>query len=277
MQPLVNIGVTAARKAGQIIVRAMEKMESVQIQQKGLNDFATQVDRASEEVIIQIIKKAYPDHDILGEEGGLLTGNKEVNGTNRFQSKDNITWVIDPLDGTTNYIHGFPQFSISIGVLQNNRIEHGIIYDPLRDELFTASRGRGAQLNGKRLRVTTADLDGALLGTGFPFRNMDHLEKFLSVLRKLCPTVAGIRRAGSAALDLAYVACGRFDGFWECDLKIWDIVAGALLIREAGGIVTSYDGSDDFLESGYVVAGNPKIHKSLMQQLQIAYPEFKVE
>ncbi len=256
MHPLVNIGIKAARLAGNVILKAQDKIDELQIVQKGRNDFASQVDKAAEEIIIQTIKKAYPYHGILGEETGLT----------QSTDRNDITWIIDPLDGTTNFLHGFPQFCVSIGVKHQDKILHGIVYDPIRDELFTASRGEGARLNDRKLRVSTNEkLENALLGTGFPFRDFEQLDPYLKLLAALLPQCAGIRRAGAAALDLAYVAAGRLDGFWEFDLKIWDIAAGALLIQEAGGYVTTLDGSQDFLQGDSILAAPPKIYKELLK------------
>lgn len=254
MHPLVNIGVKAARKAGRIILQSLDQPDKIQIEEKGLNDYVTQVDKACEDEIKYIIHKAYPNHSILGEETGLTQKN----------NTDDITWIIDPLDGTTNFIHGFPQFCISIGIMEKGRIEHGIIYDPLKDELFTATRGRGAQLNDRRIRVSnTVQLNQALLGTGFPTREIDVIDVYLNLLRELMPQCAGVRRAGAAALDLAYVACGRLDGFWEYGLKLWDVSAGSLLIKEAGGYVSGFESEESYLESGNIIAGTPKVHAQL--------------
>lgn len=251
--PLVNIATRAARRAGEVIKRSIDKMDSINIATKSANDFVSDVDRQAEHEIIQIIRKAYPDHGILAEESGSHDGND-------FQ------WIIDPLDGTTNYLHGFPQYSVSIAIKVRDRLEHGVVYDPLKDELFTASRGAGAQLNGRRLRVSEAKgLDGTLIGTGFPFRDQRNLDIYLEMFREMVIPTAGIRRAGSAALDLAYVAAGRLDGFWELGLNPWDMAAGIVLIQEAGGLVSDLEGGHSFMETGHVVAANPKVFKDMLK------------
>lgn len=256
MHPLINIANRAARSAGNIITRSLERLDTLKVTEKQYNDFVTEIDKKAEQVIIEAIHKVYPNHSILAEESGKTEGN-------------DITWIIDPLDGTTNYIHGFPHFAVSIAIQNKDRIEHGLIYDPVRQETFTASRGEGAQLNNYRLRVSNrVGLQGALLGTGFPYRDLEHMDAYLKTLRTLIPQVAGIRRAGAATLDLAYVAAGRLDGFWEFNLAPWDLAAGALLIQEAGGIVSDVDGSENFLTSGNIVAGNPKVFKALLQSIQ---------
>ncbi len=253
MHPLVNIGVTAARKAGTIMMRAYDDLDKVIVEEKGPNDFVTQVDRACEEEIKYHIHKAYPDHAILGEESGL---------TKKDGAK--VTWIIDPLDGTNNFMHGFPQFCISIGVLENGRIEHGIIYDPLKNELFTASHGRGAQLNDRRIRVSkVASMEKALLGTGIPTREQQDIDQYIRVAQEIFPNCSGVRRAGAAALDLAYVACARLDGFWEYGLKIWDVAAGSLIVQEAGGHVSGLESKDSYLKTGNIIAGAPKVHEQL--------------
>lgn len=256
MHPIVNIAVNAARLAGKVILRAQDQMEKVQIIEKGHNDFASHVDKAAEDIIIETIKKAYPQHAILAEESGLTPGT----------GSSDVTWIIDPLDGTTNFLHGFPQFCISIGVKQGEKIYHGVVYDPIRDELFSASRGEGAKMNGKRLRVSNAEkLQKSLLGTGFPFRDFSHLDDYLTFLKAIIPHCAGIRRAGAAALDLAYVAAGRLDGFWEFGLKPWDIAAGALFIQEAGGYITTISGDHDILNGNSILAAPPKIYQELTE------------
>lgn len=256
MQPILNIAIRAARTAGSVIVRQLDRIDSLEVKEKSRNDFVSEVDKRAEEIIIDTIHKAYPDHGILAEESGSQSGNEFV-------------WIIDPLDGTTNFLHGFPQFAVSIAVQRKSRIEHGVVFDPLRQELFTASRGEGAQLDNRKIRVSRrSDLGAALLGTGFPFRNMATLDRFLDSLRAFIPRSAGVRRAGSAALDLAYVAAGRLDGFWEFGLSPWDMAAGALIIREAGGMVTDADGGDGFLDSGNIVAGNPQVLKAMLKTLK---------
>jgi myo-inositol-1(or 4)-monophosphatase len=256
MHPTLNIAVRAARNAGNIIVRAMEHIERLNITEKSENDFVTEVDKAAEKEIIRTIHNAYPSHAIMAEESGL-------------QGEGDFQWIIDPLDGTTNYLHGFPQFAVSIALKNKATIEQAVVYDPLRQELFTASRGRGAHLNDRRIRVSSRrNLDGALLGTGFPFKQQEDLETYLATFKALFPMTAGIRRAGSAALDLAYVAAGRLDGFWELGLNPWDIAAGALLLEEAGGFISDFAGNQNFMESGNVVAANPKIQKMMLNLIQ---------
>jgi myo-inositol-1(or 4)-monophosphatase len=253
MHPSLNIAVKAARRAGQIISRASLDVDLVKVSAKRHNDFVTDIDKAAEAAIINILREAYPDHSILAEESG-------ASGESEYQ------WIIDPLDGTTNFIHGFPQFAVSIALAHRGQVAHAVVYDPLRNELFTASRGRGAFLNERRIRVSKrAKLQEALLGTGFPFRANDQTDAYLAMLRELMPKTAGVRRAGAAALDLAYVACGRLDGFWELGLSPWDMAAGTLLITEAGGLIGDLAGEQGYLKSGNVVGGNPKIFAQLLQ------------
>ncbi len=256
MHPFVNIATKAARKAGSVIVRHIDQLDQIEIQAKGRNDFVSSVDKLAEEEIIYTIKTAYPDHAILGEESG--------------QSGDNeVQWIIDPLDGTTNYLHGFPHFCVSIAIKQDNMLEHGVIYDPLRNELFIATRGRGARLNDVRIRVSKArSMQQSLIGTGFPYRQDKDVETYLACMKEVMDSCHGIRRAGSAALDLAYVACGRLDGFWEADLQPWDTAAGCLLIKEAGGMVSDFNGEDKFLDSGNIIAANPKVFIQLTKILR---------
>lgn len=262
LAPQVNIAQRAARQAGTLLRRAAEDVQALKVERKGLNDFVTEVDRASEAKIVEIIRKAYPDHGFLGEESGLQEGKGE--------GRDWL-WVIDPLDGTTNFIHGFPQFCISIALKHKGRVEHALVYDPMRDEEFTASRGRGAALNGRRLRMTQpAGLEGTLIGTGFPFRQdqAEHMDAYLAMFKDIAASTAGLRRPGAAALDLAWLAAGRLDGFFEMGLQEWDIAAGSLLVTEAGGLIGDLNGRPNYLESGHVVAGSAKVFKGLLQKIQ---------
>jgi len=253
---MVIIAIRAARSGGDFIVRHLDRVDQLAVTSKDRNDFVTLVDQQAEERIISTLRKTYPNHGILAEESG-------ADGNDEFQ------WIIDPLDGTTNFIHGFPQFAVSIALRHKGRLEHGVVYDPLRQELFTASRGDGALLNNRRMRVSgRLGLEGALLGTGFPFKMQQHLDAYLGMFRALFTDTAGIRRPGAAALDLAYVAAGRLDGFWEIGLNIWDIAAGALLIQEAGGVVGDFSGGHEFLETGNVVAGNPKMFAAIIKMIQ---------
>lgn len=256
MHGMVNIAVRAARRAGSVIVRHLNQLEALEVIEKGRNEFVSQVDHLAEEAIIEVIHEYYPEHSILAEESG-------ERGSHEYQ------WIIDPLDGTTNYLHGFPVFAVSIGVTHNGQLEHGVVYDPLRQEIFTSSRGQGAQLDGRRIRVSKrAHMRQSLIATGFPYRvNKNHIDDYLGMLRVVMEESAGVRRPGSAALDLCYVAAGRVDGFWELGLNAWDMAAGALMIREAGGRISDYRGSDKYMESGNVVAGNPKIYATLSKLL----------
>ena len=256
MHPMLNIGIRAAYAAGDHIIRYLDRVQDIPVNSKGRNDFVTEVDRQAEAIIIDTILKSYPNHSILAEESGQQSHNKEY------------LWVIDPLDGTTNFLHGFPQFAVSIALKFRGELDQAIVYDPLRQELFTASKGAGAFLNKKRIRVSNKNsLEGALLGTGFPFRDNSRLELFIKSFRAFFPMTAGIRRAGAAALDLAYVACGRLDGFWEFDLNEWDIAAGTLLIIEAGGNVGGITTNGKETEPGNIVAGNFKIFDELKSRL----------
>jgi myo-inositol-1(or 4)-monophosphatase len=253
---MLNIALRAARSAGDKILRASDRMDLVKVDEKGLNDFVTNVDHQSEQEIIATISKAHPDHGFLGEESGSTEGDSEYR------------WIIDPLDGTTNFVRSIPHYAISIACQHKNRLEHAVVYNPVTREEFTASRGQGAQLNGKRIRVSQRlTLEGALIGTGIPF-HQHHAEKlpiYLKTLEALASRTAGIRRPGSAALDLAYVAAGRYDGFWEMGLQQWDIAAGVLLVKEAGGLISDFDGADRYMENGNIVCGNPKCFKQILQ------------
>jgi myo-inositol-1(or 4)-monophosphatase len=255
MQPLLNLAVRAARRAGDIIVRAMPRLESVEVHTKGRNDYVTEVDRAAEADIIETVRRLYPDHAFMAEESGE-------------SGSGDVVWIIDPLDGTTNFLHGFPTFAVSIACQIRGRLEHAVVFDVMRQELFTASRGDGAQLEGRKIRVSKqATLEGSLIATGFPFRaDAPFLDEYLGMLKSVMTQASGIRRPGSAALDLAYVAAGRVDGFWEIGLKPWDTAAGTLLITEAGGRVGTLTG-DDYRHGGHIVGGTPKVFAALVAAL----------
>jgi myo-inositol-1(or 4)-monophosphatase len=266
MHPILNIAIKAARRAGSIINRAAFDGTALEVRTKQAKDFVTQVDRAAEAEVIAIIRKAYPDHAILAEESGAHLGN--ASGVSRGKPSE-YRWIIDPLDGTTNFIHGFPQYCVSIGVQHRGALAHAVVYDPQKNELFTASQGRGAFLNDRRIRATRCtQLGDALVATGFPFKELARLDRYMAQLRTVMESAAGVRRAGSAALDLAYVAAGRVDAFWELGLSPWDIAAGALLVQEAGGLVMGMSGDADFLESGDVIATAPKIMEPLRELLR---------
>lgn len=258
MQPMANMALRAARRAGQIIVRALDRADMLTVQEKQRNDLVSDVDRAAEAAIIEALGKTYPDHAFLGEESGFH-GPKGADHT----------WIIDPLDGTTNYLHGIPHFAVSIACRIRGRLEHAVILDPLRDEAFVASRGHGAQLNGRRIRVTPRKiLETAVVGSGLPPGAVEtQLSSYMGMLEGMMRRCRSVRRSGSAALDLAYVAAGRLDAFWEPALKPWDIAAGALLVTEAGGLVGDFNGDVHFLHSGNIVAGNPKCFKATLQAL----------
>ena len=262
MHPTLNIAVKAARRAGGIINRASRDVEQIKVSAKRDKDFVTEVDKAAEEAIIGVLHEAYPDHAILAEESGA-SGDSEY------------VWIIDPLDGTTNFIHGFPQYAISIALQHKGALQHAVIYDPNRNELFTASKGAGAYLNERRIRVSKrSKMNEALIGTGFPFRYFEHVDAYLGIFRDMMHKTAGVRRPGAAALDLAWVAAGRIDGFWELGLSPWDMAAGALLITEAGGLVGDLSGEANYLETGNIVGGNPKV---FVQLLQIIAPHLNAQ
>lgn len=256
-EPLINIAVEAVRAAEIIIIRALKRMDNIKIAEKRPNDFVTEVDQRVEQEIISIIRKAYPSHGILAEESGEIKG-------------DDYQWIIDPIDGTRNFIHGFPYFAISIAVTYKNRIEHGVIYDPTRQELFSASRGKGAKLNDRRIRVSQRkNLAECLLGTGFAYRHTDKDNPVpANIFQSMIPICGDIRRAGAATLDLAYVACGRLDGFWELGLKPWDIAAGILLVKEAGGMICDQFGGEEYFKTGNVVAANPAIMRQFLKTIK---------
>lgn len=259
MHPMLNIAIQAARAASRIILRYVDQLDTLTITEKNENDYVTQVDKMSENEIIMHIQKAYPHHHILAEESGK-----------HEQSPSDFCWMIDPLDGTKNFIHGFPHFAISIGLSYKNQMEIGVVYDPIRQDLFTATRGQGAYLNSRRIRVSESKkLNDGLIATGFPVGDHSQLAPFLKTFEAVVPYVSGIRRSGSAALDLAYVAAGRLDGFWEPTLKPWDIAAGSLMVKEAGGKVSDFLNESNYLESGNIVAGNLRIHKELMELIKV--------
>lgn len=261
MNPTTNIAVRAARQAGSVIMRSFHRLDTLTVAEKQANDYVSEVDRNAEQAIIDIIRKAYPGHAILAEETGT-------------HGKGDYQWIVDPLDGTTNYLHGFPQFAISIALMHRGRLENAVIYDPVRDEMFTAVRGAGALLNDRRLRVTEQKgLKGALLGTGIPFRDQRYIDAYLGMLKTLTQETAGIRRPGSAALDFAYVAAGRLDGFWELGLSVWDFAAGTLIVQEAGGVVSDIRGGSQHLESGNVVVANVRLHRELVSAIRPHVPD----
>jgi len=256
MHPMLTIAVKAARRAGSIINQASQNLDLLNVSKKSHSDYVSEVDGAAEDAIIKVLLAAYPDHAILAEESGRRGDEKN----SEYQ------WIIDPLDGTTNFLHGFPKYSVSIAVKHKGVLSHAVVYDPTNNELFTASRGGGAFLNDRRIRVSKRTrLEDCLIGTGIPFRDLTHLDAYIAMFKDIIPRTAGIRRPGSAALDLAYVANGRYDGFWEIGLAPWDMAAGCLLISEAGGLVGDLEGNETQLESGQIIAGNPKIFGQLLQ------------
>ena len=255
LHPMLNMAIKAARAAGAIINRAALDVESVRVSTKQVNDFVTEVDQASEQAIIETLLTAYPDHGILAEESGNEYGNP----------RSNHIWIIDPLDGTTNFIHGFPVYCVSIALAVNGRVEQAVVYDPTRNDLFTATRGRGAFLNERRIRVSKrTQLRDTLITTGVPFRPGDNFKQYMAMLGDVMQRTSGVRRPGAAALDLAYVAAGFSDGFFETGLSIWDVAAGSLLVTEAGGLVGNFTGEADFLEQREVLAGTPRIYGQLV-------------
>jgi myo-inositol-1(or 4)-monophosphatase len=253
MHPMLNIAVKAARRAGNLIHRAADNLDHLTVTKKSNADYVSEVDKAAERTIIQTILDVYPTHAILAEESGA-------------QGESEYLWIIDPLDGTTNFLHGFPQYAVSIALQHNGVLTQAVVYDPTKNDLFTATRGRGAFLNDRRIRVSKrAELADSLIGTGFPYTKFAHLDAYMGILRDMMQKTAGLRRPGSAALDLAYTAAGRYDGFYETGLKPWDIAAGCLLITEAGGLVGDLEGNDSYLRSGHLCAGNPKIFAQMLQ------------
>lgn len=257
-----TVAVEAARAAGRLLIDSLGKLQQSQVQSKGISDYVTDLDRAAERIILQMIGKRFPDHGVLAEESG------QINPRSPYR------WVIDPLDGTTNYIHQFPAFCVSIGLSRDNEMQVGVIYDPLRDELFHAVRGQGAFCNQAAIHVASRmQLGDALLATGFPYRISDRLEPYLQSFRAVFLNTSGIRRAGSAAIDLAYTACGRIDGFWEMGLSAWDIAAGMLIVEEAGGKVSDFAGGTGHLQHGSILASNPALHAQMVDLLKPIFPQ----
>ncbi|PSB91902.1 inositol monophosphatase family protein [Candidatus Pandoraea novymonadis] len=265
MHPMLNIAVKAARRAGSIINRASLDIDAIRVSKKQHNDFVTEIDQMAEGAIIEILLQAYPNHSILAEESG-----------ESVQSSDSeYQWIIDPLDGTTNFIHGLPYYCVSIALSHKSQIIQAVVYDPTRNDLFTASRGRGAFLNERRIRVSHRDrLSYSLIGTGFPYRDQQDIKSYLKMFGTMTQNCAGIRRPGAAALDLANVAAGRMDGFFEQGLQPWDMAAGSLLVSEAGGLIGNFTGESNFLHQGEILAGNPKIFAQMVNVLSI-YSQLK--
>ena len=259
MNPMLNMAIKAAHEAGDIIARSADRIDQLQIENKDKNDFVSEIDRAAEDTIIGILKKAYPDHSFTGEESGKTEGTSAV-----------YEWIIDPLDGTTNFLYGIPHYAVSIALKKNGKLDQAVVYDPMRDDLFHASRGGGAFLNNRRIRVSKRlSLENALLATGIPYRpdQSEIIDTYQLTMKTLMLNTAGVRRAGSASLDLAYVAAGRYDGFWEFGLQEWDIAAGVLLVQEAGGLVGDMQGGENHMKSGDIVAAGPKVFKDMIKRL----------
>jgi myo-inositol-1(or 4)-monophosphatase len=253
---MLNTAVKAARRAGNIILRASQNLDVIEVSSKGENDFVSEVDRAAEQAIMETLHRAYPGHAILAEESG-------DHGSSEYQ------WIVDPLDGTTNFLHGMPQYAVSIALAHKGSVTQAVVFDPVRNDLYTASKGAGAYLNDRRIRVSKRTrLEGALIGTGFPYSRMDHADAYLHMLRAVMQDTAGVRRPGAASLDLCYVAAGYYDAFWEIGLSPWDIAAGTLLITEAGGLVGDLRGESRYMKSGNIVAGNPRVFVQLLQLIE---------
>jgi len=258
LHPMLNIAIKAARAAGAIINRASLDVDLIKVNTKAPNDFVTEVDQAAERAVIETLLAAYPGHGILAEESGSVHGAKD----------SDYVWIIDPLDGTTNFIHGFPQYAVSIALSFKGQLQQAVVYDPARNDMFYASKGRGAFLNDKRLRVSKRTrMADSLIGTGFPFRKGDDFQRYMKMFEAVMVNCAGLRRPGAAALDLCYVAAGWYDGFFETGLSPWDIAGGALMITEAGGLIGNFTGESDFLYQREVIAGNPRIYGQLVQLL----------
>lgn len=254
--PFLEVAVEAARAGGRILMKSWGKLSRGQVRRKGPHDWVTDVDHASERAILDVVRKAFPDHAIQAEESGRSAGAAQ------------FEWLIDPLDGTVNYVHSFPMFAVSVALARDGVLEVGVVYDPVREELFTGERNKGAWLNGKRICVSKVEtFEQSLLATGFPFRAKELIDVYLESFRRVFSETGSIRRAGSAAVDLAYTACGRMDGFWEMSLSSWDMAAGALLIQEAGGRVSDFFGGDSYLRTGHIAAANPALHARLVALL----------
>ncbi|MFT5503115.1 MAG: myo-inositol-1(or 4)-monophosphatase [Gammaproteobacteria bacterium] len=255
---MLNIAIRAARAGGDVILRKMNRLSDIKVEQKAVNDFVSEVDRLAEEKIIDTLLKSYPNHGIIAEESGDAS-----------RSDHETIWIIDPLDGTTNFLHGLPHFAVSIACQHKGKIEHAVVYDPIQQEIFSASRGDGAMLNNKRIRVSTPrHIQGTLLSTGFPFKRKETLDQAMETFKTFFLKAGDIRRTGSAALDLAYVASGRLDGYWESDLKSWDIAAGMLIVREAGGLCADFLGDNKSLDNGQIIAANPKVFSEMLRIIQ---------
>jgi myo-inositol-1(or 4)-monophosphatase len=254
MHPILNVATKAAREAGKIINRASQDVGALKVQTKDYNDFVSEVDRAAEQAIIDVLKEAYPTHGFFGEESG------------KTNTEADSIWIIDPLDGTTNFLHNFPCYCVSIALQEKGVLTQAVIYDPVHNDLFTATKGRGAFLNDKRIRVTNrSKLQDSLISTGFPFKDFSYMDVYVDIFKDMAKKTSGLRRPGSAALDLAYVAAGYTDGFFEINLSPWDIAAGALLVQEAGGIVGDFEGNESWLRTGNIVAANPKVFGQMLQ------------
>ena len=258
MHPMLTTAVKAARRAGNVINRGARDLDLLKVSSKGPKDFVSEIDHAAEAAIVETLLGAYPTHAILAEEGTAKGENAQAE----------YVWIIDPLDGTTNFLHGFPQYCVSIALEHRGIVTQGVIYDPVRNDLFTATRGRGAFLNDRRIRVSKRHhLRDCLIGTGFPFRDGSFLDTYLAMMKEMITHTAGLRRPGAAALDLAYVAAGCYDGFFEVGLNPWDVAAGSLLVLEAGGLIGDLSGEGDYLRGGQVIAANPKIFAQMVQAL----------
>ena len=280
MNPILNTAFKAARKAGDMMIRASANLDAVKVDSKAFNDFVSDIDRQSESILLDTLFYSYPTHLVRSEEGGYFRASKTREGVTIEQmdaadvpAVPEYEWIIDPLDGTTNYLHGHPQYAISMALLHKGKLQEALVYAPERNDCYMASRGQGALRNDRRIRVSNRiELNHCLIGTGFPVVDQSMMDTYLAILKDFLAKTAGGRREGAAALDLCALACGRLDGFFEFNLKPWDIAAGALIVQEAGGIVTDMQGNESWLESGDVVAANPKV---LAQMLQIIAPHIK--